>query len=395
MRVLVSTYKTASDRIALASARAVAAAGHEVWVATDDPTTATCHSRAVKGVLPARNPITDLDGHADDLMEHARARGFDTVLPTDDYSVHALSIRSESGPCPVPLPVPGVAAQVEAMDKNAMTARAATLGLATPRSRALTSPEDVEHALKALKPPWVVKLARGGGSVGMLQTSDADAVRRHFAEQPDHGDAIYDFRTMIMQEHVPGKTHDAWVLMNRGKAVYGLAGWRRITYPLSGGAGVLIETIERPAYFDQAVALLESLDWHGPADVEFLADPQGGPAYFIEVNGRLWGGTGLALHAGVNFPAAACKMAVNGDVAPDFRFPAGKIMRWQFPNGPLCVAQSRNKLSMAWELFRPSRTIGNDVQLSDPGAARRQILDAWRKFRGTPGAPSFDPTTLD
>lgn len=394
MKVLVSTYKTASDRIALASARSVATAGHEVWVATDDPSTATCHSRSVKGVLPVRNPISDLDGHAADLVEHVLTKGFDTILPTDDYSVHALSKRIEAGDMIVPLPVPALAAQVQAMDKNAMTARAAELGLATPKSRALSSAEDVEEALATLQPPWVVKLARGGGSVGMLQTADADAVRRHFADRPDHSDPIYDFRTMIIQEHVAGKTHDAWVLMNRGKAVFGLAGQRRITYPLSGGAGVLIETIERPAFFDQAVRLLESLGWHGPADVEFLVDPADGTAYFIEINGRLWGGTGLALHSGVNFAAAACEMAVEGYIEPDFRFPAGKVMRWQFPNGPLCVAQSENKLAMAWELFRPSRSIGNDVQLSDPAAARRQLTDAWRKFRGSDGAASLDPTSL-
>lgn len=391
VKVLVTTYKTASDRIALAAVRGLAKAGCEVWIGTDASAMPTCSSRFVKGVLPVRSPIETPDEHVDDVRALVARHKFATVMPSDDYAVYALSKSLEQDKWEVPLPVPALDAQMSALSKVETTLRAQRLSILTPKSRAVSTASELDAALEQLRPPWVIKLARGGGSVGMEITDDPNLIRNMFSDRPSHSDTVYDFQKFIVQEFIKGKTHDAWVLMQNGRAVCGLAGRRHLTWPFQGGGGVIVETIARPDYFDDAVRLLEDLKWHGPADVEFIVSEEDGRAYFIEINGRLWGNSALAIHAGVNFPALACAMAVDDNVEPDFAFPEKIRMRWPFPNGFLCIANGPNKLSLAWNIFRPSFRHGSDVWLTDPIPAWRQARAGLAKLRGRPDAPSFDP----
>lgn len=253
MKVLVTTYKTASDRIALAAVRGLAKAGCEVWIGTDDPEMPTCVSRFVKGVLPVRSPIETPDEHAEDVRALVTRHRFATVMPTDDYAVYALSKSLEQSEWDASMPVPSLEAQMSAISKIETTFRAQRLGIMTPKSRAVSTEAELDAALAQLRPPWVVKLARGGGSVGMEITDDANLVRKVFSDRPSHSDTVYDFQKLIVQEFIKGKTHDAWVLMQDGRAVCGLAGRRHLTWPFQGGSGVIVETIARPDYFDDAV----------------------------------------------------------------------------------------------------------------------------------------------
>ena len=51
--------------------------------------------------------------------------------------------------------------------------------------------------------------------------------------------------------------------------------------------------------------ILDSINWHGFAMVEFKVNPKSGQVWFIEVNPRLWGSFPMAVNAGVEFPLLA------------------------------------------------------------------------------------------
>lgn len=391
MKVLVTTYRTASDRIALAAIRGLALAGHEAWIGTDDRSTPACASRFVQGLHDIPSPIVNPLQHADRVKALVRQERFDTVLPTDDYAVYALSYALEAGDWPVRIPVPSLSAQQTAQNKPDASRLAASLGLAVPPSQEVRTDEDLENALSRLPAPWIIKLRCGGGGVGQQITDDPDTARSHFIARPRHSDAIYDFQTLLVQSYIRGKTQDACLLMNHGRPVRSLASRRVLTTSPTGGSGILTETIARPAFFDQAVALLEALNWHGPADVEFLIDQDDGTAYFIEVNGRLWGTTGLSVAAGVNFPARACEMAVKGHLPPQLTFPEDYAMRFPLPGGFEHVARSSAKLRAAWQLFGPSRSTDSDIWLTDPKPAFRQICQAWKMRSQISRAETLSP----
>jgi predicted ATP-grasp superfamily ATP-dependent carboligase len=394
LKVLVTTYRTASDRIALAAVRGLSQAGHEPWIGTDDPSAPSCSSRHCRGICEVPNPIPDADGHARRVNELIHERCFETVMPADDYAVFALSRASEAAGLSVPIPVPSLAAQQQAQDKGISTKIAASLGLHTPLTRTVQTVEELTLALTEIPPPWVVKLTRGGGSVGLQISDSAKAVHDYFQNRPRYRDAIYDFDSLIVQSFIPGIVQDVLVLMNKGRAVCGLASRRRLSWPAGCGSGILVETTARPAFFDAAVSLLEELNWHGPADVEFLIDDRDGNAYFIEINGRLWGTTALAIAAEVNFPALSCEMALKGDTSPNFSFPEGIQMRFPFPLGPFFVAASSAKLAAAWKLFGPSPGIVSDVWWSDLSPTFMHVRQAWEGLRNLNGPRTLSPLSM-
>lgn len=365
MKILIATYQTASDRIALAVVRALAGAGHEPWIATDDPTAASCKSRYLKGVLAVPSPITNIDAYAKSLEAYVEQFGFDTVLPADDYAVFALCKAQENGSFPVPVPVPSLTSKQISQDKGHATALAQELGIKTPPTRIVQTEEELETALEEIRPPWVIKLARGGGSVGLEVTDDKNVARAYFMERAQHADLVYDFNKLVIQSFIRGETQDALVLMSRGSVKQQLATRRCLTWPISGGSAVISEIVSRVDFFDDAIKILQALDWHGPANVEFIVDKRDGTAYFIEINGRLWGSTALSTRAGYNFPADACEMAVGKGVVKKASQPNNLRMKFPFPQGPACVVASEDKLRTIWRLFGLAKGTVSDIDWHD------------------------------
>jgi predicted ATP-grasp superfamily ATP-dependent carboligase len=85
-------------------------------------------------------------------------------------------------------------------------------------------------------------------------------------------------------------------------------------FPKSGGGGVVNVTTERPDLVKLARELLEPMDWHGVAQIEFIDGPETDEPKLIEVNPKVWGTTELSIAAGVDFPRYLCKVALGEEV---------------------------------------------------------------------------------
>ena len=55
--------------------------------------------------------------------------------------------------------------------------------------------------------------------------------------------------------------------------------------------------------------MLDKLEWHGVAMVEFRYDTGDNDYKLVEINPKFWGSLDLALSAGVDFPYYLCQMA--------------------------------------------------------------------------------------
>jgi len=87
---------------------------------------------------------------------------------------------------------------------------------------------------------------------------------------------------------------------------------RIIEKPPWGGVSALCESIPPPPdELGHALGLLESLNWHGPAMVEFKRNADG-VAILMEINPRFWGSLELAVRSGLDFPYFAWRLA-NGE----------------------------------------------------------------------------------
>jgi len=135
-------------------------------------------------------------------------------------------------------------------------------------------------------------------------------------EKPDP-EAVYEEmnHVPIAQETVTGGADEyAFIaLYDRGEpvATYQKHQIRGKTY--AGGTSVYRESVAVPELESAGRALLDELDWHGLAEVEFLRDPETGEFRLMEVNPRMWASVACAIAAGADFPRYYWRLAT-GDV---------------------------------------------------------------------------------
>jgi hypothetical protein len=177
----------------------------------------------------------------------------------------------------------------------------------------------------------VLKLNRGFGAMGLHFPNSPDALMRCYEGLPNLSDMVFDYTAPIVQEYIPGDVYDVCLLFNQGKPRAALTQKRLRMHPSKGGFGIENVTTDQPELQGQAIALLEAMQWHGPAQVEFKIDSRDGRTKLMEVNGRFWGTLDLSVQAGVNFPLLACRMAVDGDIDPVFDYQVGLRYIWPFP----------------------------------------------------------------
>ena len=102
-------------------------------------------------------------------------------------------------------------------------------------------------------------------------------------------------------------------------------------YPNSGGPSTSRVSINNEELVDMSVRLLQHLNWHGVAMVEWKIDPDSNVPKLLEINPRFWGSLELAIRAGVNFPLLYARAASGEKLEPENKYNEGIICRWVFP----------------------------------------------------------------
>lgn len=342
------------------------------------------HSRyAVRRTLYP-HPGADLEGFVSTLCAELERDHIDVVLPTSDYTAIAISKAQERVSVHSRPVVPPHDALSLSMDKLRTLRAAEELGIDTPKTHVLESPEDLESILEVVEFPCVVKPRRGMGAIGVHFVHTPEELRRVFAARSSWSDSVFAMDRSLVQELIPGEVHDVCLLFNQGEVRAALTQKRLITFPSRGGAGVYNETTDEPELKEQAIAILRQLNWHGPAQVEFKVDLEHRRITLMEINGRFWGTLDLAVAAGVDFPTLACAIALHGDIEPVFRYRVGLRYRWPIPYVILNARQSKRPCWSVWQFIRPERDTLSDLWLGDPTpwlAEARYAVDRIRTRR--------------
>lgn len=207
----------------------------------------------------------------------------------------------------------GAAARV-ALDKSAQIAAAARAGLAVPDTVTVRAPGDLRAALPlpAIAKPALAVSPRGAG---------LDKGRSHILAGPDDAAALAEsldphMAPLLVQPLIRGT----------GEGVFGFAGaggvshWSghrrlRMMNPHGSGSSACISARPEPALRDAVAAFIADIGWRGPFMVELLRDGAG-TAWFMELNGRMWGSLALARGQGLEYPAWAVAQARDPDFVP-------------------------------------------------------------------------------
>jgi predicted ATP-grasp superfamily ATP-dependent carboligase len=360
--------------------RALAAQGHEVHVTSRTALAPSVHSRAVRRWH--RVPAAGEPGYDDALFGIASVLAPVSLVAVGNGAVAAadrLRGRWSEG---VRVALPKPESLETANDKSRTAALARSLGVRTPEERPATSLDAARAAFAELGAPMVLKSGREEGRK-VLRYVHAES------ELPAAYDAVRAAAGahVIAQSYVAGEGYGWSALYWHGRRVRSFGHRRVREWPPSGGASACAESIPSAPELERAGAkLLDALEWHGVAMVEFKGALEPGRLALMEINAKFWGSHDVALAAGVCFPCDLVALLEGREVADGA--PA-RAVRFAWPLG-----------GDLWHgLFRPaslgdvlrdafSPAVARSVRWSDPAPTLYEVVQwarsapgAWREFQ--------------
>jgi len=319
-----------TERAALASARALVAAGHTVHVAAVRQPSLAGVSRGVHRCVLATDPFADPAGYASEVGRIITDRGISVLLPMTDASVEALLEHRHTLPPSINLPLADLATYRRASDKLQVLELARTAGFEVPETVVLNcSDQDVawpDRLFPAVLKPHrsVVAVAGKRRTLGVTFVRSAAECRAALALLPPAAFPV------MLQRRVAGVGEGLFALRWEGHTVARFAHRRLREKPPAGGVSVYRESIDPdPRLVSAGERLLDALDWKGVAMIECKRDPDTGRHIIMEINGRFWGSVQLAIDAGINFPVLLVQCALGqAPTAASPRYRVGVRSRW-------------------------------------------------------------------
>ena len=309
------------------------------------------------------SPNDNVDRFLIDIKRILSSREYEMIIPIGVDTTIPISYNKEELSEYARVPVADYEILENAHDKYKTIEIARSVGVPVPET-SIVSGESIEE--ESFEYPLVIKARKGAAGSGtryITSEDDFSKVVREFNQKKSDG--IFDYERPMVQEYIPGDLMDVCVLFNRGRPRAALAQRRVITYPPSGGVGIVNETVEDPELIELALKLLKRMNWHGVAQVEFKKDGNGVPR-LMEINPKFWGTLELSIAAGLNFQYMLYRMTMDGDIEPNFSYERNLQIWWYFAHLPqifLAYVKNRNGFSSALKT-RDIRRI-SDLSLLD------------------------------
>lgn len=155
--------------------------------------------------------------------------------------------------------------------------------------------ESLDEYLDKVRFPLACKPRKGSGSAGFKVAES----REHLLKLIEKGLSVEDY---VIQEYIPHTDYHYGVYLmfdKNHKATYAVLVQSCRQYPVDGGPGCYIRTINNEEIRRNAILLLEKLNWASFGHVGLIMDPRDNVAKVMEVNGRIAAGVGICEHVGI------------------------------------------------------------------------------------------------
>lgn len=287
------------NSIALGIARSLGSQGIPVWV-YDSVRSIAHFSRFTTRAIVASAASTEFL-----LAEGRKYHLRDWLLfPVSDSAVEFLAANHEALGSVFKVTAPPAPVARFALDKRLTYKRADALGIATPWTRIVQSPVE----LNTLNAPFPLILKPAINhhfvpltNVKALPVESAADLPEKFAEM----NRTIPAEEILIQERIPGGGEHQFscaALCEAGRTRAKLVVRRTRQYPLDfGNASSFVETVDQPVVEADGLKWLESVGFDGMAEVEFKLDPRDGRYKLLDVNIRAWGWHTLGKAVGIDF----------------------------------------------------------------------------------------------
>ena len=306
-----------SSGSSVACLRSLGNAGVRTIGLAETASAASAHSKHCHEVRRVPSSWSDLDGFTDELFDVAERSDVRTVVPLRESHIYLLAKHRDRLAREISTPWPSFETFQTVQDWLELAEVATAVDVTVPE----TAPAD---EWTHWDEQTVVK-SRHSIHVDEDDVYDSDVQFFDSGGEPDVEEVVADFgHVPIAQEYVTGSRECGFfALFDSGEPVATFQHRRVRSHSYAGGPSVYRTAIDDPSLEAAGLRLLEALDWHGPAMVEFKYDPVDGEFYLMEINPRFWGSLALPVAAGVDFPKLYYELATGGVDEPAFDYETG------------------------------------------------------------------------
>ncbi|WP_440767370.1 carboxylate--amine ligase [Natronorubrum sp. DTA7] len=288
----------------VACVRSLGRRGIRTIVVSSDDTTPAFASKYCDEAIRAPSPHEDLVAYKDVLCSLARRPDVETIIPVREPDIYVLSKYRDEFAEFVSTPWPTFETLSRAQDRMQLFEAADAAGVAAPETTLFTTTPDRERK-------WIVKpryTILGDEYLEEYAPERCVAPPSTQYLESSHARSTEDARTEM--EHVPlvqeyvstTEEYGFFALYDEGEPVATFQHRQRRGYSYAGGPSAFRESVGIPALAEAGLALLDELEWHGLAMVEFLRDDETGEFKLMEVNPRFWSSLPFSVQAGADFP---------------------------------------------------------------------------------------------
>jgi len=248
------------------------------------------------------------------------------------------------------------------------------LGIPVPNTKRPNSIDDLKNI--NINGKLVIKGDRGNSSVNVRYADNRrDLVEFYKEISGVEADNDYVASPPIIQEYIGGPTYLSQAIVDKGKVKIVIPHRKIREWPLTGGVTSRAVTIDSPKLTHYMSTILEALNWHGEAGMEWKYNSEIDEFYFIEMNPRFEGSLEIANRAGVNFPLLLYLLMENRKVKSDIQYKSNVHYRLFFLNDfkNFLNNENYNFSTFLKETLNPN--INGDITLDDIGI----IKGLWKK----------------
>ncbi len=315
-------------------------------------------------------PSTSLQSEYEQAVEKiVKKVKFDMLFPLSEWSLMPISKNRDKITPYVKLPIASHESIIACFDKRSTLELAEKNGIPIPQTRQVKNSAELKLAAQKMTYPCVVK-----PRWSMVWKKDRAFDRRGgFVNSPSELIATYNsihqyFPFPLIQEYVPGVNYSVAAVYNRGKPRAFCCIKVQRAWPRNGGNSCFRESASLdPRMKKYTERLLETLNWHGIAEVEFRLDPRDNTPKLMEINPRFWGSLCVAIKAGVDFPYLLYKITMDGDTKGTFNYKVGVKGRYLEQELLYLASLIRDSPAKGSTRRRDLRLLGSWLKFYEPG----------------------------